>query len=115
MNADNNPDEVQMEFGQAAGSPSDQTDNLFLQADQLLFKERRFAEARAIYEDILSREPNNIDAINSIAYCLKFASASSDAPLPANLFEQISSLYQKALVIDPNDIEANFNLGSLHL
>ena len=33
MNADNNPDEVQMEFGQAAGSPSDQTDNLFLQAD----------------------------------------------------------------------------------
>ena len=48
---------------------------LFLEADSLLFKERSFKLAEAIYQRILVVEPTNIDALNSLAYCIKFAAA----------------------------------------
>ena len=89
--------------------------SMFTQADQLLFKQRRFADARTIYEQILTLDSENIDAINSIAYCVKFAAASSSDSLPDTLFTELESLYNRTLEIDQDDIEANFNLGSLYL
>ena len=60
-------------------------------------------------------EPENVDAINSIAYCVKFMAAVSSQALPENLFENLQQLYKRALAIDPTDVEANFNLGLLFL
>ena len=93
----------------------DELPALFDRADQLLFKERKFQEAEAIYWSILQTEPHNVDAFNSIAYCVKFKAASNSAALPDNLFEDLRKLYTQALEIDQGDIEANFNLGLLYL
>ena len=92
-----------------------QIPTLFLEADRLLLKERRFTEAEAVYQRILAVEPTNIDAINSLAYCIKFQAASGSEHLPSDLFSTLQGLYQKALSIDQHDVEANFNLGSLYL
>ena len=73
-------------------SPRDQLPALFDHADQLLFKQRKFSEAEALYRQILELEPNNTHAINSIAYCVKFTAASTTA-LPENLFETLHGLY----------------------
>lgn len=81
----------------------------------MLFKERNFEQAEIIYKNILKADESNIDALNSLAYCIKFKAASSNGPLAPDLFEQIKALYEKALTIDSDDIEANFNLGSLYL
>ena len=81
----------------------------------MLFRQRRFSEAEAIYRTILEIEPTNVDAINSIAYCVKFTAASTNGALPDNLFETLLGLYQQALAHDDSDIEANFNLGLLYL
>ena len=87
----------------------------FDQADQLLFKERRYQEAEKVYREILESDPQNVDAINSIAYSVKFQAATNSASLPNNLFENLQTLYKQALSIDSGDIEANFNLGLLYL
>ena len=67
---------------------------MFDEADKMLFKERRFAEAEKIYRQVLEIEPKNVDAINSIAYCVKFTAASNAANIPGNLFETLLGLYQ---------------------
>ena len=68
-------------------------DKLYERADQLLFKERKFGEAEALYRRILEAEPYNVQAVNSIAYCVKFTAASTNAALPDNLFETLLGLY----------------------
>ena len=40
-----------------------------------------------MYEKILEIEPDNVDALNSIAYCVKFMAAASSDTLPENLFQ----------------------------
>ena len=94
---------------------SSQVPALFDHADQLLFKQRKFSEAEALYRQILEIEPSNTHAINSIAYCVKFTAASTTTALPENLFETLHGLYKRAISIDSTDIEANFNLGLLYL
>jgi len=81
----------------------------------MLFKDRKFGDAEVLYRRILEIEPTNVDAINSIAYCVKFTAASTSAALPDNLFETLLGLYLQALALDGSDIEANFNLGLLYL
>lgn len=93
----------------------EQIPDLFLEADRFLFKQRNFSKASSLYNRIIKLEPSNIDAINSLAYCIKFQAASSQKPIPNDLFETVQSLYKQALLIDPHDVEANFNLGSLYL
>ena len=88
---------------------------MFDEADRMLFKERKFAEAEKIYREVLKLDPKNVDAYNSLAYCVKFTAASNSATIPGNLFETLLGLYQQALKIDESDIEANFNLGLLYL
>ena len=88
---------------------------MFQQADSFLFKERKYTEAESIYNKILETEPSNIDAINSIAYCIKFRAAAENQTSSPVLYQSLLDLYERALKVDPNDIEANFNVGLLHL
>ena len=60
----------------------------------------------------MAADPNNIDAINSIAYCVKFNSRTS---MSSQTFDELIGLYQRSLAIDPHDVEANFNAGLLWL
>ena len=50
--------------------------------------------------------------MNSIAYCIKFR-AQND--VTQEIFDQLGEMYERALRIDPNDVEANFNSGLLYL
>ena len=62
--------------------PNQTTTDLFAQADLLLFKDKKYYEAEAIYSQILQieknavdaerNERNCIDALNSMGYCIKF-------------------------------------------
>ena len=89
--------------------------DLFDQADHLLFKQRNYEEARLIYDQILEKQPSNVDAINSIAYCVKYLAASGPEQVNEKLYNELEQLYQRGLQQDPSDIEANFNLGLLYL
>ena len=65
---------LDMEFGQVPVEISGSTsiEEMFKLADTLLLKQKKFKEAEEIFRRILEQEPNNIDAINSLAYCIKF-------------------------------------------
>ena len=52
-------------------------------------------------------DPDNIDALNSLAQCIR-------ATATTNVFNQVSQLYQKALSLDSEDFETNFNFGVLY-
>lgn len=109
---------------------------MFARADLLLFKERKYLEAEDLYRQIVAHEKgasvsteqtcrNQIDAWNSIGYCIKFrtsvADLLSDSRLAAapdgtddGVFTQLSKLYLSSLELDPDDVEANFNLAGLY-
>jgi Tfp pilus assembly protein PilF len=56
----------------------------------LLFNEGKYDEARKLYEKVLSQDAKNVDAINSIAYCIKFKAGNE---LPDSIFEQLHALH----------------------
>ena len=70
-------DVVEMNFDN-----EEEISSLFDQADSLLFERRDFAAAREVYAKILELEPTNVDAMTSTAYCIKFAAAATQDPLP---------------------------------
>ena len=90
-------------------------EDLFQRADLLLFKEQSFDKAELLYRQILEREPSNIDALNSMALCLKYQSAGAKGSELMATFNKICAMYQEALRYDKDDVEANFNLGLLFL
>lgn len=85
-----------------------------------------------------------IDALNAIGYCVKYRSGLKDllslkvtatedmevleepfieetntnlhevGKRAGNVFLQLLQIYNAALKLDPNDVEANFNMGSLY-
>lgn len=59
---------------------------------------------------IVDIEPSNINALNSIAYCIKYANVLSD-----QVFMKLTALYERSLLFDQHDVEANFNMGLLYL
>jgi len=61
---------------------------MFDQADALMINKKQFPEAKAIYEEILKIEPENIDALNSLATCIKLSSAKG-----ASIFDSLLPLY----------------------
>ena len=63
----------------------------------------------AIYSEILRLDAENIDAINSKAQCLKATAQGNPG-----VINEVLSLYQQAIKIDPEDFETNFNLGVLY-
>ena len=67
--------------------------DLFDQADHLLFKQRNYEEARQIYDQILEKQPSNVDAINSIAYCVKYLAASGPEQVSEKLYNELEQLY----------------------
>ena len=90
----------------------EQIEEWFDQADQLLFTDAKYDEAHKLYNKILEQEPDNVDAINSITYCIKFKAG--DKLSEAN-FNELVRLHEQVLKIDEQDIEANFNMGLLFL
>jgi tetratricopeptide (TPR) repeat protein len=54
-------------------------------------------------------DAESIDAINSLAQCIKL----QKSPPTNETFQQCRQLYQRALAIDPEDFESNFNMGVL--
>ena len=75
----------------ASSQAMQQVEELFQRADVFLFKEKNYERAKALYRQILDREPENIDAINSIATCLRHSpTASGEESL---VFNKICSLY----------------------
>lgn len=46
-------------------------EELFQRADIMMFKEKAYDRAEQVYRLILEREPQNVDAINSLASCLR--------------------------------------------
>ena len=85
-----------------------QIEELFQRADVLLFKEKSYDRAEALYRQIVEREPHNVDGLNSLALCLKHK-------LGPDAFGQVCALYQEALRLDREDVEANFGLAMVSL
>lgn len=52
-------------------------------------------------------DPENIDAMNSTATCIKNLATS-------DYFDHCLSIYMRALEVDPEDFETNFNIGILY-
>ena len=82
---------------------------MFEKADELLLSKKRvnYPKAQKIYEDILNKDADNIDAINSLAQCLQETDPSNE--------DKIISLYEKSLrllgSLGPSDFETNFNMA----
>eukprot|EP00347_Sterkiella_histriomuscorum_P012671 403367671 len=98
-------------------------EELFQQADVLLFKNKNCNEAERLYQQILEVDPRNIDALNSISYCIKFRVLGFENEHIQNLnerqqislYELLSPIYQQILRLDPDNIECNFNMGVMYL
>ena len=43
-----------------------------MKADSLMFRERKFNEAEQLYNQILKLDPSSVEAMNSLANCLRF-------------------------------------------
>ena len=93
-------------------SAKDDKEDLFQQADTLLFKDKKFSDAEKVYRKIIELDPKNIDAWNSVAYCVKFASQNLG---PDEIFNKLTAIYETSLSFDAGDVEANFNVGLLYL
>jgi len=62
---------------------------------------------KEVYTEILKLDPLNIDGLNSLAQCIK-------ASTTTGVFDLVLPLYKKALSVDPEDFETNFNIGVLY-
>lgn len=77
-------------------------------ADELLICEQNYAEAKKLYLNVLDIDPENIDCLNSVATCIQAITPSELSPV-----EECLGFYQRALAIDSEDYETNFNIGNL--
>ena len=69
-------------------------EELFDTADDLQFNQLKYDEAIQIYNLILTKQKDSIDAINSIANCNKMKYGSK---LPALVFDEVLKLYLQVL------------------
>ena len=67
-----------------------------------------------IYKEILQLDSENIDALNSQAQCLKSTASVTGGSSQQKIINQVFQLYTRAIKIDPEDFETNFNLGVLY-
>lgn len=89
----------------------------------MLFKEKSYDRAEALYRQIVEREPRNVDGLTSLALCLKHKCIlenkstmdKSTMDKPEVLWGQVCALYQEALRVDSQDVEANFGLAMANL
>jgi hypothetical protein len=76
---------------------------MFQRADLLLFKEKNFSEAEKVYRQILESDARNIDALNSIAYCIRYRILGVDQERSLSeeenraLFSELHPLYNEIL------------------
>lgn len=92
-----------------------QIDELFQKADILMFKERNYVESEKLYRQILDIDSSSIEALNSLANCIKFSNMQNPGLNKQDLFDKLLVIYTQALNIDSDDIESNFNMGLLYL
>lgn len=85
-----------------------QVELMFEKADHLMVVEGKFALAKDMFLQILEMDPENIDALNSIASCIKYLTPSNQSH-----FDECMPFYYRALLADAEDFETNFNLGNL--
>ena len=55
-----------------------QIEELFDQADELMINQKKYEEAHQIFVKILNLDPENVDALNSQATCIKNLSNGQD-------------------------------------
>ena len=67
---------------------------------------KKYKDAMVLYDEILDKDPDNIDALSSKAQCIQ--------KIDPNPFAKALSLYEKALKLDEKDFETNFNIGILY-
>ena len=67
---------------------------------------KNYQDAMKLYDQILDKDPENIDALSSKAQCLQ--------KVDSNSFPKALKLYEKALELDEKDFETNFNIGILY-
>ena len=97
-----------------------QIEEIFDRADDLMINQKEYFQAvrsshfnniiqMQLYKDILALDPYNIDGLNSLAQCVKL----QKSPPTNETFEECYNLYNRALAVDPEDFETNFNIGVL--
>ena len=79
-----------------------------------MINQLNYAEAKGLYSAILKLDADNIDALNSLAQCIRAIANQQQNPNRQQVFSQALQLYQRALSIDSEDFETNFNLGVLY-
>eukprot|EP00347_Sterkiella_histriomuscorum_P024543 403330746 len=78
---------------------------LFVEADTAMIKNKDFKRAEQIFAKIVELEDDNVSALNGLAYCKEHFNQ------PDEQFKYL----QKAVEIDPEDYESNFNMGGYFL
>jgi tetratricopeptide (TPR) repeat protein len=78
---------------------------LGLSAAEAAVKAKQYEQAIAELEKVLAREPNNVDALNYMAYSHR----------ELGRYEPSLAFYQRALAINPNHRGANEYLGQLYI
>ncbi|CDW74858.1 tpr domain containing protein [Stylonychia lemnae] len=79
----------------------DKLEQLFQEADCQLIKNKNYSKAQEIYEKILELEDDNVSALNGLYYCKDHFKQ----------YDDCRKLLQKAIEVDPEDYESNFNMG----
>ena len=79
-------------------------DEKFMAAERLV-KERQYAEAIPLLQQVLARDPGNADAYNYLAFSQR----------KVGLFQEALHNYLRALDLDPDHIGAREYLGELYL
>jgi tetratricopeptide (TPR) repeat protein len=85
-------------------------EQLMAQEDQCFYEQQNYRKAEALYQKATDLDPQNTEAINSLAACIQQQSQNVQLD-----FDEIADTYGRTLQIDPDNTEANFNLGLLFL
>lgn len=85
-----------------------------------MFRDKEYNRAEEIFKQILEIDPLSVDALNSIAECIKARELKKNALgvseiMASKTFEKLRDIYNQILKVDKEDVEANFNLGLLFL
>jgi tetratricopeptide (TPR) repeat protein len=87
---------------------ADKIERIFERADALMIEDQNYTKAIPLYQEILTLDPENIDALNSLAQSIKLQKSPS-----VDIFTVCRDLLEKALSLDPRDYESNFNMAVL--
>lgn len=67
-------------------------EEIFEKADDFMINKKSYKDAAKLFEEILALDPENIDALNSLAQCIKMQMLPGQA-----LFDKVYPLYETAI------------------